>query len=300
MKEQARLRAMAIRGEELAEPMAQDADVMSAIGGGLAGWGGKTGAAISKSNIGRADALRALAQQQTLAARGEAGDFARQGAQLESQRDIADLHESGENTRLALQLGAKREADAAEKAGKVSETEGKYRKELMGLQVVKDAMGMGAAYKGIQQALGQNSAAGDMAGIFQFMKVLDPTSSVREGEYANAKNSAGVPDQIRNLYNQAMSGKLLSSPQRKDFLGTAKGRYSSQLKEAKRYADAFGGLAQQDGGDPSRVVVGLDFGELEEPSAGQGLVQPKSEAEYAALPSGTIYLGQDGKPRKKK
>jgi hypothetical protein len=229
------------------------------------------------------------------------GEDLRQGAQFGQQEKLARLNNAAEWERLQATLGAKRDADAAEKAGKTAEHEEKLRKELNGLQVAKDTMSMSTAFRGIQQALGQNSAAGDMAGIFQFMKVLDPTSSVREGEYANAKNAAGVPDQVVNLYNQALSGKLLNPKQRQDFLGTAKGKYRSQLKEFKRYADAFGGLASQQGADPSRVVVGYDFSDLEDSQGTESAVaQPKTEAEYAALPSGAVYLGADGKPRRKK
>jgi len=41
------------------------------------------------------------------------------------------------------------------------------------------------------------SAAGDLALIFNYMKILDPGSVVREGEFATAQNSAGIPERIR-------------------------------------------------------------------------------------------------------
>ena len=57
-----------------------------------------------------------------------------------------------------------------------------------------------------------DTGPGDLARIFAFMKAIDPTSSVREGEQASAANAGGIPSAIRSIYNQALgSGKL--SPQ---------------------------------------------------------------------------------------
>jgi len=39
--------------------------------------------------------------------------------------------------------------------------------------------------------------------------MLDPGSVVRESEFATAQNAAGVPDQVRNMYNKVLSGTRL-------------------------------------------------------------------------------------------
>jgi hypothetical protein len=65
------------------------------------------------------------------------------------------------------------------------------------------------------------SAAGDISFIFQYMKMLDPGSVVREGEFATAQNAASVPDQIRNRYNRILSGERLNPDQRREFLQSA-------------------------------------------------------------------------------
>lgn len=299
LQQVAQLRAMALRGQQ-PQAMTRDADVLSAIGGAMAGWGGKTGAEVSQAGIQRGDALRQLANQQTMATQREAGDSARSIADLASRRDIAASNNAAEMERLKLQLGAQKDKDAAEKAGAVAKTEEGLRKELGGMQVAKDAIAMQSAYGGIQKALGQGTAAGDMAGIFQFMKVLDPTSSVREGEYANAKNTTGVPEQLLNMYNKAIDGKLLDGRQRQDFLNTAKGKYTSQLGTLKKYADFYGGLAKEQGADPARVIGGYDFSSLEDQPQSADVAQPKSKAEYAQLPSGAVYVDTDGQTKRKK
>lgn len=61
-----------------------------------------------------------------------------------------------------------------------------------------------------------------IAMVFKFMKALDPTSVVREGEFATAENAAGVPAQISNLYNKLMEGERLGDKQIEEFVSAAK------------------------------------------------------------------------------
>ena len=74
------------------------------------------------------------------------------------------------------------------------------------------------AFNRVRASVQDPSAAGDLALIFNFMKVLDPGSTVREGEFANAQNSAGIPDRVRSQYNRVVNGRRLSKSQRQDFL----------------------------------------------------------------------------------
>jgi len=76
----------------------------------------------------------------------------------------------------------------------------------------------------------QATAAGDLALIFNYMKMLDPGSAVREGEFANAQNSGSVSTTIRNMYNKLLSGERLSESQRKMFSGQAKSLYDQSAK----------------------------------------------------------------------
>ena len=66
------------------------------------------------------------------------------------------------------------------------------------------------------------SAAGDVALIFQFMKLLDPQSVVRESEYATAANAGSIPSRIRAQFNKALDGEALAPEIREDFVNTAR------------------------------------------------------------------------------
>lgn len=49
------------------------------------------------------------------------------------------------------------------------------------------------------------------------MKTLDPTSTVREGEFALAAKSAGVWESFKNIPANKLEGTILTEKQRKDF-----------------------------------------------------------------------------------
>lgn len=114
------------------------------------------------------------------------------------------------------------------------------------------------AYGRILSNAEEQTAASDLSLIFNYMKMLDPGSVVREGEFANAQNSAGVPDRIRSRYNNVLSGERLAENTRQDFIQTAQDLYSTQLASQSYLDKNYKDLATSYGLDPDKVV--LDFG----------------------------------------
>lgn len=158
------------------------------------------------------------------------------------------------------QIGKPKTADLAKSAVEL-------RKELLGLPTSRDTQSVVAAHSKINKALDAKSPGGDMAAIYSYMRILDPTSSVKEGEYASAKNAASVPEQVRNAYNNAMAGTLLSDKQREDFRARADEIKDAQLEVQERLGGQYSTLAKRSGVAPEDVV--LSFGER-----GKGLVNP--------------------------
>jgi len=109
---------------------------------------------------------------------------------------------------------------------KLGTVEDNVRKEF--LAQAKPYIEIGQAYKKVAEAGNIPSAAGDIAMIFGFMKILDPGSVVREGEFATAQNAAGIPDRVRAQYNAAINGQRLTEVQRTDFMNQAKNIIQSQ------------------------------------------------------------------------
>lgn len=100
-------------------------------------------------------------------------------------------------------------------------------------------------------------AASQIGTIFSFMKMLDPSSTVREGEYATAQNTAGVTDKVRNAYNKAVDGSFLTDGQIKGYVSTAKALAQSRernLEEINKEFDRRGELSGIPAGTIPRVV----------------------------------------------
>lgn len=98
------------------------------------------------------------------------------------------------------------------------------------------------------------TASDDIGMIFSYMKMLDPGSVVREGEFANAQNSGGVPDQVVNAYNKALRGNRLNAQQRQFFAQTAGRIVVERRIQFDSAAAEYRRLAQDFGGDPSRIA----------------------------------------------
>jgi hypothetical protein len=179
---------------------------------------------------------------------------------------------------------------------KIVAIEGTLRKEFIGLNKaffdVRDSFGR------VKATSAEPSAAGDLSLIFNYMKMLDPGSVVRESEFATAQNAAGVPERVRNQWNRTMSGERLGEKQRTDFLTQAKNLYDSQLNIYKKSAANYMGLAVQYGGDPSRVVVDMTAGS-DAPPKPAGPVKITNDADYDALDSGSEFIDPNGVKRRK-
>jgi len=114
------------------------------------------------------------------------------------------------------------------------------------------------AYGRILTSAEEQTAASDLSLIFNYMKMLDPGSVVREGEFANAQNSAGVPSRIRARYNNVVSGERLAEDTRADFINQAQGLYKTQLASQSDLDKNYQNLATSYGLDSNKVVI--DFG----------------------------------------
>jgi hypothetical protein len=129
------------------------------------------------------------------------------------------------------------------------------RKEFNSLKTVKDYNEIERAFATINSIT--DSAAGDMGLIFSYMKILDPGSTVREGEYASAENARGVPEYIRGIYNRVTRGERLTKDQRADFRGQAENMYSAARWRMSRELDRYGPIIESGGYDSSRILPTL-------------------------------------------
>jgi hypothetical protein len=134
------------------------------------------------------------------------------------------------------------------------EGEAKLRREFVSLPIVKSFSDQSTAYGRVLASVNDPTPSGDLALIFNFMKVLDPGSTVREGEFATAAQSGGVDDRVRALYNQVVEGTRLSAVQRDDFADRATRLYANAEQQYTGVADQYAAFATQSGYDPATMM----------------------------------------------
>lgn len=147
--------------------------------------------------------------------------------------------------------------------------ESDLRSELTKDPRTKAIVEVDAAAKSISNAMKNPSPAGDISLLVGFMKLIDPGSTVREGEFATAQQAGGVPTQILATYNRMLRGERLTEQQRQDFARQAGALYNSRYEQfapARAQAEA---LAKQYGVDPSRVIGGYSEFKRFEPEPDQ-------------------------------
>ena len=172
------------------------------------------------------------------------GEIKKQAADLgltyaQAAKVAADTAKTGAETqKLALELEAYKQGSGSALGidpEKRFQAEEKLRKEYS--NQTKNFTDVQESYRRIESS--ENTAQGDLSLIFSFMKMLDPGSVVREGEFATAQNAAGVPSRVINIYNNLLNGERLTPGQRKGFRSQAKGLFGAAKK---RESDIRSGL----------------------------------------------------------
>lgn len=142
---------------------------------------------------------------------------------------------------ISDELKSKVDAAMAEPDKVDAKTRQSINKDLT--QLTKDTKLIYNTAKDLEKLSNLGGGPASIAMVFKFMKALDPTSVVREGEFMTAENSAGVPEKMRNYYNKVASGEKLGAEQQADFVKTAKAlansAISSSSAEVGKYLDTF-------------------------------------------------------------
>lgn len=128
--------------------------------------------------------------------------------------------------------------------GKSNALRKEYEAEAKDMQVTAEA------YRRLHSApIKDVSSTGfsDISLVFNFMKMLDPNSVVRESEYATAANAASVPERVRALWNQVLEGTILTEPQRRKLLAEVE-RIANEMKvNQSMLIDKFNKIGQTQG-----------------------------------------------------
>lgn len=167
------------------------------------------------------------------------------------------------------------------------------RKEFNSLKSVQDFSLQSSAYGRLAASAADPSPAGDLALIFNYMKVLDPGSTVREGEAASVRNAGNVPQRVIAQYNTLFSGEgSLSEEQRADVVKRSERLYKSAEESFGKIFDQYSGIANRRRLPIEDVLVDYTYkqpsGNATVPSATLQFFNTEAEVIASGLPSGTL------------
>ena len=145
--------------------------------------------------------------------------------------------------------------------------EGTFRKEYNSLPQVKNAIVSETFYNDLSVIIAeQNREDGkfaegpqDLAIMFNYMKMLDPDSVVREGEQVLLKDTKGIPEKVLTMFKKAQSGEFLDVNQRKQILAVTTKLMSQRVMTYQNTYNKYSKIAKNNGFDVERAVPKLDF-----------------------------------------
>lgn len=172
---------------------------------------------------------------------------ANRGVQIRGQ-NLTDARAKDANARAA-------EANSIASAANVIKTETEVRKEFNDLPEVKNYKAAVPSYKAVKDAAGRNTPQSDINLIYGIAKLYDPTSVVREGEYATIANSQAIPEWLKGQAQRLAGGGKLSAETKRQLLTEAEGRINSYQAEYDKAKSTYEGVVKGRGGDPAKVFT---------------------------------------------
>ena len=180
---------------------------------------------------------------------------------------------------------------AAKAASYGSETT--LRKEFLSqaseYQTVRDS------YKRVLKSTEDPTPAGDLSLIFNYMKMLDPGSVVRESEFQTAASAGSYGDRIQAAVQRGLSGERLTEDMRADFLNKSEALFDGMGEQHTKREETYRGIAVNNGLNPNMVVTDIRRPIEEEDTATIDTgANPTigTRADYDNLPPGALYVNQ--------
>lgn len=132
------------------------------------------------------------------------------------------------------------------------------RQEYNNINTTKESRVVDASWERIKQAAneptGMGRAAADVALLFNYMKLLDPGSVVREGEFWTIQSARGVPDQIKAWLAKAERGETLTPEQRVGLMRAAEKQRMGQMTAQGEVDRFYTDIAKSMGVDTRYVI----------------------------------------------
>ena len=124
------------------------------------------------------------------------------------------------------------------------------------------------SYQTMTKLASDGTGASDVALGFAFFKAIDPSSTVREGEFAMAGQAMGLPDQLVAMLSRADSGQRFTPELRQQLIRAAGHAVEQQYTGLQSLQQRTEALAGDYGIPPDRVAY--------DPTGGQGITVPSA------------------------
>lgn len=102
--------------------------------------------------------------------------------------------------------------------------------------------------------------------LYSYMKLIDPGSTVREGEFSTAETAGGWARAASNFWNKVNTGQRVDKDVINEFMSAANHLIDGQRKIQTVVDDSFAGLADQEGFKRENVILPI-FKNLDEEMA---------------------------------
>jgi hypothetical protein len=296
------------------EPMS-DSDALStalltllptALGGIIggkagAGLGGSVGASAGNqvlSDFQKADAERKkllLGQAEKLSDKAEGLDKAALLGELGLPEKVAQFGLEGLKMSESSKdrAAAKEDKADAKSIADIEKFKATERARVPSLQVVKDYTAAKSSVGRLENIVNNASAFGDISAIFAFFKSIDPTSVVRESEFATGAEAGSTLDRIQNKWSRFSSGERLQPEQRQEIMRLLKHTNKVLLEN---YLDSVGPTikaAEKKGADLQEVLPfyeDLQAAREQREAAKESGKNVKPESSKSAAPHGETII----------
>jgi hypothetical protein len=135
------------------------------------------------------------------------------------------------------------------------------RKEFTGTEAVKQFAEGQRQFEAMQTMVERANAGGPGAGgvndislVFAFFKTIDPTSVVRESEFATVGAQMGLPSQIVSALKRVSGGGFLPPEVRQELVNLAGTYLAKRYEDVEQLKGQYQGIAQGRGLNPEFVT----------------------------------------------
>jgi len=166
-------------------------------------------------------------------------------------------------------------------------------------QDLKGPKDTATAYQTMYNAATNPTQKGDTTMLYTFFKVLDPQSTVREGEIEMIKQSRSIPEKFKGMAVKLASGQTLLEGERADLLNQAYQYVANQQRGVNETIDMYKDYAKAFGLNPEKAVPN-PFADIKKPPSKTVMINKKQTVAKLA-DDGNYYIqsgvNTDGTPK---